>query len=131
LQRIKQVAFDISANRKSMKCGGVLEPGEILLSQCGLNRLEFEPSTATMKVLVRFPQPVYQGLLGRCSMLSREYLILKNGIVMRDHEEQAGEPTVEILCEVERAKFLLNLATLVYPKAAPHIEKSIELAGEE
>lgn len=112
----------------SMKYGGVLEPREFLLPQCWLIRPELQASTTTMKVLVTFPQPIYEELLGRCSMLSREYLILKNGIVRRDHEEQAGEVTVEILCEVERAKFLLNLATLVYPKAAPHIEKSIELA---
>ena len=78
-----------------------------------------------MKVLVKFPIQIHKGLLDRCSMLSREYLILKNGIVMHDQEENSGEPIVEILCEVERAKFLLDLATLVYPDAAPHIEKSI------
>jgi hypothetical protein len=37
---------------------------------------------------------------------------------------------VEILCEVERAKFLLDLATLIYPAAAPHIERSINNARE-
>jgi hypothetical protein len=63
-------------------------------------------------------------------MLSREYLILKNGIVSHDQDEGADEPTVEILCEVERAKFLLDLATLVYPAAAPHIEKGISYARE-
>jgi hypothetical protein len=83
-----------------------------------------------MKVLVKFPIEIYQGLLGRCSMLSREYLILKNGIVRHDQEEGPDSPMVEILCEVERAKFLLDLATLVYPAAAPHIEKSINLARE-
>ena len=81
-----------------------------------------------MKVLVTFPIDIYKGLLGRCSMLSREYLILKNGIVRRDQDQCADQPSVEILCEVERAKFLLNLATLVYPAAAPHIEKSIDRA---
>ena len=83
-----------------------------------------------MKVLVKFPIEIYQGLLGRCSMLSREYLILKNGIVRHDQEEGPDSPMVEILCEVERAKFLLDLATLVYPAAAPHIEKSINHARE-
>jgi hypothetical protein len=83
-----------------------------------------------MKVLVKFPIQIYKGLLGRCSMLSREYLILKNGIVRNDQKESPDEPMVEILCEVERAKFLLDLATLVYPAAAPHIEKSISYASE-
>jgi hypothetical protein len=83
-----------------------------------------------MKVLVKFPMEIYQGLLGRCSMLSREYLILKNGVVRRDQEEDPDKPMVEILCEIERAKFLLDLATLVYPAAAPHIERSINHARE-
>ena len=83
-----------------------------------------------MKVLVKFPIEIHQGLLGRCSMLSREYLILKNGIVRRDQAESSGQPMVEILCEVERAKFLLDLATLVYPAAASHIERSISHAQE-
>jgi hypothetical protein len=81
-----------------------------------------------MKVLVTFPIHIYKGLLGRCSMLSREYLILKNGIVRHDQHDCPDQPSVEILCEVQRAKFLLNLATLVYPDAAPHIEKSLEQA---
>ena len=83
-----------------------------------------------MKVLVKFPIAIYEGLLDRCSMLSREYLILKNGIVSHDPEESPDEPMVEILCEVERAKFLLDLATLVYPAAAPHIERGISYARE-
>jgi hypothetical protein len=83
-----------------------------------------------MKVLITFPIGIYQGLLGRCSMLGREYLILKNGIVRHDQEESPDEPMVEILCEVERAKFLLDLATLIYPTAAPHIERGINNARE-
>jgi hypothetical protein len=81
-----------------------------------------------MRVLVTIPVEIYNGLLGRCSLLSREYLILKNGVINRDRS--AGEPAVEILCEVPRAKFLLDLATLVYPQAAPYIEKSLNEACE-
>ena len=84
-----------------------------------------------MKVLVSMPTEVYDGLLAKCSMLSREYLILKNGVVMRDQERSADHPTVEILCEGQRAKFLLDLATLVYPDAVPYIEKSISAARED
>lgn len=84
-----------------------------------------------MKVLVSIPDEVYHGLLARCSMLSREYLILKNGVIRRDQEISAERPTVEILCEGQRAKFLLDLATLVYPDAVPYIEKSISLARED
>ena len=84
-----------------------------------------------MKVLVSMPTEVYDGLLGNCSMLSREYLILKNGIVRRDRAGNAEKDTVEVLCEDQRAKFLCDLATLVFPDAAPYIEKSILLAGQQ
>jgi hypothetical protein len=84
-----------------------------------------------MKILVSIPMEIYNGLLGRCSLLSREYLILKNGIIRRDRDKRSGHPTVEILCEVQRAKFLLDFATLVYPAAAAHIEKSMTLSREQ
>jgi len=84
-----------------------------------------------MKVLVSMPTEVYDGLLPKCSMLSREYLILKNGVVKRDQDGNPGQDTVEVLCEGQRAKFLLDLATLIFPDAVPYIEKSIALASEE
>ncbi|HEX5021769.1 MAG TPA: hypothetical protein VFX54_13965 [Candidatus Binatia bacterium] len=84
-----------------------------------------------MKILVSIPIEIYNGLLGRCSLLSREYLILKNGIIRRDDDKRSEHLTVEILCEAQRAKFLLDFATLVFPAAAPHIEKSINLAQEQ
>jgi hypothetical protein len=84
-----------------------------------------------MALLVSMPVEIYDGLLQKCSKLSREYLILKNGIVRRDREENSAAPMVEILCEAQRAKFLLDFATLVYPPAAHYIEQSINLARED
>jgi hypothetical protein len=83
-----------------------------------------------MKVLVKFPIETYRGLLGSCSVMSREYLILKNGVVQHDEQESPDQPTVEVLCEVERAKFLLDLATLVYPAAVPYIETGMKNAHD-
>ena len=83
-----------------------------------------------MKVLVSMPTEVYDGLLAKCSLLSREYLILKNGVVKRDQGGNAKQDTVEVLCEDHRAKFLLDLATLVFPDAVTYLEKSITLACE-
>ena len=74
---------------------------------------------------------VYDGLLAKCSMLSREYLILKNGVVRRDPDRNAKKDMVEILCEAQRAKFLLDLATLVFPDAVPDIERSIAAVDED
>jgi hypothetical protein len=83
-----------------------------------------------MKAFVTLPLEIYKLLLGRCSMLSREYLILKNGIIQQP-EGSADGAMVEILCEVQRAKFLFDFATLVCPEAAAHIEKGIIEAGQE
>ena len=83
-----------------------------------------------MAILVSMPVEIYDGLLKKCSALSREYLILKNGVVRRDREDNTRPPEVEILCEAPRAKFLRDFATLVYPDAVPYIEKSIEVAEE-
>jgi len=84
-----------------------------------------------MKVLITIPIEIHKALLGRCSMLSREYLILKNGIIQQAPKGSRDGAIVEILCEVQRAKFLFDFATLVCPEAAPYIEKSIVEAGEE
>ena len=84
-----------------------------------------------MKALVTIPIETYRALLGRCSMLSREYLILKNGIIQPESDSRSDGATVEILCELQRAKFLFDFATLVCPEAAPYIEKSISEATDD
>ena len=77
-----------------------------------------------MPVLVTMPVEVYDGLLSKCAALSREYVILRNGVVRRDLNGNGGT-TVEILCEAPRARFLRDFASLVYPDAVPYIERSI------
>jgi hypothetical protein len=84
-----------------------------------------------MKVLLSMPFEVYEGLLAKCSMLSREYLILKNGVVKRDQGDAAEKDVVEVMCDGQRAKFLLDFAILIFPTAVPYIEKSIEDARED
>ena len=84
-----------------------------------------------MKVLVSMPTEVYDGLLAKCSMLGREYLILKNGVVIRAQDGNSKQDMVEILCEGQRAKFLVDFATLVFPDAVPYIEKSLTLAEDD
>ena len=78
-----------------------------------------------MAVLITMPVEIYDGLLSKCAAMSREYLILRNGVVRRDLNGNAGA-TVEILCEAPRARFLRDFATLVYPGAVAYIESSIE-----
>jgi hypothetical protein len=83
-----------------------------------------------MAILVTLPVTVYDGLLNKCSALSREYVILKNGVVRRDLEG-TSDAVVEILCEMQRARFLRDFATLVYPEAVPYIENSLNSAADD
>ena len=78
-----------------------------------------------MAILITMPVKIYDGLLSKCAMLSREYLILRNGVVRHDLDGGTSA-TVEILCEPPRARFLRDFASLVYPGAVPYIEQSIK-----
>lgn len=83
-----------------------------------------------MPVLITMPVEVYDGLLSKCAALSREYLILRNGVIRRDLNGNAGT-IVEILCEAPRARFLRDFASLVYPGAVAYIERSISSSEPE
>jgi len=84
-----------------------------------------EEHIAPMKILVDIPIEEYNNLVQRCDPSRPEYEILKNGMITRARAEAA----VEILCALNQAEALLVLANTVYPHAAPHVEKSIRLAG--
>lgn len=80
-----------------------------------------------MKIFVDIPMDHYTGFVERCDASRPEFEILKNGMITRDRQEMRA---VEILCEVQDAKMILDLATQVYPHAAPHLEASISLARQ-
>ena len=71
------------------------------------------------------PIDVYRAFLRTLPIVSREYRLLKNGLII-DHPHHGK--AVEFACELVHARELLGRATLVYPKAAPYIEASIRLA---
>jgi hypothetical protein len=75
-----------------------------------------------MKFLVTIPMDEYNNLVQRCDASRPEYEMLKNGLITRDHEQRTA---VELLCEVDEATFLLDLASQIYPDAAVHIQESI------
>jgi hypothetical protein len=78
-----------------------------------------------MKILVDIPMDDYNNFLQRCDASRPEYEMLKNGIITKDREKR---PAVEILCELEDARMILELASEVYPHAMRHVEESISLA---
>ena len=83
-----------------------------------------------MTALIEMPLAVYQGLLGRCVLSSREYELLKNSVVSRSPIYLRFRNVVESLCELDDAKLLLNRAKLFYPGAVSYIEEGIRMAGK-
>lgn len=82
-----------------------------------------------MRTLIEMPVEHYDLLLAECDIASREYSILKNGLVLRT--DNSGEKRViEILCDKEEAEKLLDAASRLYPKAVPVIEARLDLAHE-
>jgi hypothetical protein len=81
-----------------------------------------------MMVLIRIPQPVYLGFLGRCRIDSRAYAIVRNGVVELRADPVAGNVVVEVPCSLEDAELLREHARQFYPAALPPIEEAIHRA---
>ena len=69
------------------------------------------------------PLETYRNFLGRFPLLSRGYAILKNSIIERTTTGDSS--IVEMLCEIDDAKLILERANRFYPLAAPYIEKAL------
>ena len=80
-------------------------------------------------LLIRLPPEHYDLFVAACEITSPEYTILKNNIVAR-HQSSDEQPTVEILCDMEEAKLLLETARRLYPEAVPFIEDAMSVAPE-
>lgn len=78
-----------------------------------------------MKVFISLPVPAHIGFLGRCRLNSREYAILRNGIVTSGVERPR---VIEIFCTMEDAELLLDHATRYYPTAVPYLRDAIHRA---
>ena len=76
-----------------------------------------------MAVLVKMPLDTYRNFLGRFPLLSRGYAILKNSII--EATTTGDDSIVEMLCEIDEAKLILERANRFYPLAAPCIEKAL------
>jgi hypothetical protein len=79
-----------------------------------------------MKIVVEISPEHYDDLLGKLSVGSTEYCILKNGIVTGGSAK--ANRIIEIACELSEAKSLLYVAQEVCPEAAFEIEKGVTLA---
>ena len=79
-------------------------------------------------MIIEFAIDHYDRLLALSDPASREYEILKNGLVVRRAKNGQHERVVEIFAEMRDAHLLLALANKICPLAAPAITKAMSLA---
>jgi hypothetical protein len=80
-----------------------------------------------VKIRLDIPIESYLLCMTRCGIKSAEYITLKNGIVSRD---AGGHEVVEILCDRERAKKILETIAELCPEALPKIQHRLDFPGE-
>jgi hypothetical protein len=82
-----------------------------------------------VEIVIEMIPEHYDAFVAKCDIASREYAILKNGVVVRN--QKIGEQRViGILCDKVEAARLLYAATLLYPEAIPFIAAAIDRARE-
>ena len=73
-----------------------------------------------MNVLIEMSLDHFDGFMDKCGPDCPEYGTLKSGV-----KEDRFERIIEIRCDPERAKSLLDLAAQIHPAAVPDIEKAL------
>jgi hypothetical protein len=79
-------------------------------------------------VTIEMLLPAYDGFVENCEETSREYTILKNGLIFRRQKDGHSERFVKIECTLEDAEKLLLLAIKTYPDVVGVIAKAITTA---
>jgi hypothetical protein len=82
-----------------------------------------------VNLFIEMSLSIYDGFLKKCDVDCPEYETLKNGLIFRFPKEGKFERIVQIRCDMEHAKSLLDLATEIHPAAVPAIEKAIAAAA--
>jgi hypothetical protein len=83
--------------------------------------LQFQGSYPnTMKPLIELPIDHYESLLKRATQDSPLYFRLKNAV-------KTEANTITVLCDIDEAEMLLQVAKHFCPDAVPQIEKAIRL----
>ena len=77
-----------------------------------------------LKIRLDIPIEPYLICMTRFGINSPEYVKLKNGVVLRDTN---GNETVEIQCDHDRAKKILEMTAQLCPEAFPQIQRRVDL----
>jgi hypothetical protein len=81
------------------------------------------------RVSIEILLPAYDALIEQCDQSSREYALLKNGLIFRrPTKNNQFERFVKIECSIEDAEKLLLLVVKVCPDIVPDIAKAITTA---
>ena len=80
-------------------------------------------------LLIRLPPERYDLFVAVCEFTSQESTYPQNNIVPRQQSTEEP-PMVEILCDMDEAKLLLEAARRLYPEAVPLIEDAMSSAPE-
>lgn len=81
-----------------------------------------------MLVNIEVPLPAYDRFVEQCDETSREYAVVKNGLIFRRKKEEYFERFVKIECTMEDAKKLLLLAVKSCPEIVADIARGITTA---
>ena len=74
------------------------------------------------------PLPIFDGFVDKCDKDSREFAILKNGVIIRIPKADHFERLLEIRCDIIDFDRLLFSATTLYPEAVACIARAIAAA---
>lgn len=77
-----------------------------------------------LKIRVDIPIEPYLLCMTRFGIHCPESIALKNGVLLRDAD---GNEVVEILCNQDRAKKILELTAQLCPEALPRIHHHLDL----
>jgi hypothetical protein len=80
------------------------------------------------RVSIEISLPAYDGFVEKCEEASREYAVLKNGLIFRRKKDGHFERFVKIECTVEDAEKLLLLAIKTCPDIVADIARGITAA---
>jgi hypothetical protein len=80
------------------------------------------------RVTIEMLLPAYDGFVEKCEETSREFAVLKNGLILRRKKDGQSERFVKIECTVEDAEKLLLLAIKMCPDLVGDIARGITTA---
>ena len=79
-----------------------------------------------MALLITMPLDRYDRLMWKVSKFSRAYEIMQNASIEPCLSDDHFVRTAKLLCRLDEAKMLLNLASRAYPNAIPDIARAID-----